>query len=89
MLNFGKDKGDVKRLSFTKIYPSPRGDFCIFTTFEGENFLFIHKSKSIEALPKLKRVINALRFIDVTHEEDRSVLKLFCVSSTGLFSMVV
>lgn len=88
LLSFGKEKQETKKLTFTNIYANNRGDFCIFTTIEGENFLFIQRTKSIENLSKLKRIINALKFIDVSNEDEKTAIKLICSSATGLFSYV-
>ena len=89
LLSFGKDRQETKKLTFTNIYSNNRGDFCIFTTMEGDNFLFIQRTRTIEYLGKLKRIINALKFLDVQNEDDKTVIKFICSSATGQFSHVV
>jgi len=84
--NMGKDKPDQKKATFTNLYSSHKGDFCIFTTLEGDNYIYIHRTKSIEVLPKLRRTLTALKFIDVLNEDERSVVKLVCSSTVGFFS---
>jgi len=85
LLNFGKEKAENRKISYNNMISSPRGDFCIFTSVEGENFIFIQRAKAIENLAKLKRVINALKFTEVLNEEERSVVKFICTSSVGTF----
>ena len=84
----GKDLKESKQLTFSNIYTSPRGDYSIFTTFEGVNFLYIQKHKLIEPLVKLKRSINALKFVEVANDEEKSVIKVVCTSSNNLLSNV-
>ena len=88
LLNFGKEKAENRKISYNNMISSPKGDFCIFTSIEGENFIFIQRAKAIENLLKLKRVINALKFTEVLNEEERSVVKFICTSSVGTFSSV-
>lgn len=89
ILGGGKDLKESKQLMFSSIYTSNRGDFSIFTTFEGVNFLYMQKHKVIEPLVKLKRTINALKFVEVLNEEERSVIKLICTSSNHMLSCVL
>lgn len=88
LLSFGKDKTEAKKLTIIDICANNRGDFCVFTTLEGDNFIFIQKTRTIENLTKLKRVINALKFIDVQSDDDRTFIKLVCTSANGYFSFV-
>lgn len=89
LLNFGgREKGEIKKLVFTNIYSTTKGDFCIFTTLEGENYIFIQKTRTIEPLTKLKRIVNAIKYLDVVNEEDRSIIRFICTSSIGMFSTV-
>ena len=89
LLSFGKEKNEMRKLTYTNIISSPKGDFCVFTTMEGDNYIFIQRTRSVENLTKLRRIINALKFVEVINEEERSVIKFICSSSIGTFSSVV
>lgn len=88
LLSFGKDKTEAKKLTIIDICANNRGDFCVFSTMEGDNFIFIQRTRTIENLTKLKRVINAMKFIDVQGDEDRTSIKFVCTSANGYFSNV-
>lgn len=89
VFSIGKEKAEIKKMSYNNIECSPSGDFCILTSIEGENFIFILRSRSVESLSKLKRAINSLRFIEIVNDEDKSSIKFICAAAVGLFSSVV
>lgn len=88
LLSFGKERQEIKKLTVTNMYTNNRGDLCIITTAEGENILYSQKAKSADPLPKLKRNINALKFIDAQSEDDRASIKFICSTYAGIFSAV-
>ena len=90
LLTFGaKDKQqEQKKLTFTAVYTNSKGDMCIFTTAEGDNYIYIQRTKSIELLNKLRRCLTAIKFLDAFNEEDSSRIRLLCTSTIGIFSSV-
>ena len=81
-----KDRVEVKRYTIISLYCTPRGDFCIICTLEGDLYCVIARTRTIEYLPKLKRTINALKFLEVNNEDERSYIKFVCTAANGFFS---